>query len=42
MHYGSILRLAYSQEREHEVREKFFAVSRDLGLPIKLDIRLRE
>ena len=35
MHYGSILRLAYPQERENEVREKIFDLSRDLGLPIK-------
>jgi len=35
MHYGSILRFTYSQEREHEVTEKIFDLSRDLGLPIK-------
>lgn len=35
MHYGSILRFTYPQERENEVKEKIFDLSRDLGLPIK-------
>jgi hypothetical protein len=35
INYGSILRLAYPQERENEVRKKIFELSRDLTLPIK-------
>ena len=35
MHYGSILRLAYPQERENEVKKNLFNLSKDLGLPIK-------
>lgn len=35
MHYGSILRLAYPQERESEVKKKLFNLSKDLNLPIK-------
>lgn len=35
MHYGSILRLAYPQKRENEVKKKIFDLSKDLGLPIK-------
>lgn len=35
MNYGSILRLAYPQEREYQLRKKVLALSIDLGLPIK-------